>query len=111
MTAWLRYLVLLVFPSVVKSAFYSSLLPGFACALQDATCAALGDLFASTNGPTWASTGTSTAAWVTAADGAVCCYVPTTCELTYASGAAGDYCALFGVTCDSNGEVVKLCVL
>lgn len=43
----------------------SLLLPGFACTVQDATCAALGDLYASTNGPGWVHTD----GWKAAANG------------------------------------------
>lgn len=46
---------------------YSTLLPGFTCTTQDATCAALGDLYAATSGP---STWTNNRGWAAAAAGA-----------------------------------------
>lgn len=70
MTTRLRLLLLLAYSSVALAAFYSTLLPGFACTTQDATCAALGDLFASTGGPGWAVTGRTFTGWLSAAAGA-----------------------------------------
>lgn len=72
----LRLLVLLAFLSVARAAVYSTLLPGFACTKQDETCAALGDLYVSTNGPGWVPGWASTsvngafAGWMSAAAGA-----------------------------------------
>ena len=54
------------------------------------TCLALGDVYVALNGSTWrANTG-----WAQAAGTAV----------------APDVCAFYGVTCDANGQVTRMCV-
>ena len=55
-----------------------------------ATCLALGDLYVALNGSSWRAN----AGWAQAAGAAV---VP-------------DVCAFYGVTCDANGQVTRLCV-
>jgi hypothetical protein len=69
---------------------YSALLPGFACTRQDAACAALGDLYAATNGAQW----TTNTGWAAAA-----------------GGVAQDYCtALYKVACNVAGRLTRMCV-
>ena len=70
---------------------YSTLAPGFRCAVQDSTCASLGDFYAATRGGQWRNaTGWSAAA----------------------AGTPVDYCTLPFVKCNSTtGQVVSLCVL
>lgn len=59
----------------------STLLPAFSCAQQDAACAALGDLFAATNGAGWANA----TGWAQAAAGAGALPVPPTRVVVFAS--------------------------
>ena len=65
-----------------------SALGAFTCLQQDATCSALGDLYAATNGPNSAMT----TGWSAAA-----------------SGTATDYCMFQAVQC-SNNVVTEMCV-
>ena len=67
---------------------YSTLLPGFRCANQDSTCAALGDTYAALRGGQWRNaTGWSAAA----------------------AGTPTDYCTFAFITCNAS-TVVRLCV-
>lgn len=63
----------------------------FTCTKPDATCAALAELYAATNGSGWLDPGD--AGWRQAA-----------------VGVATSYCSFNGVACSSAGEVVLLCV-
>lgn len=80
-------------PSSPPSPVYSALLPGFACVRQDAVCAALGDFYASTTGPSWSWQGSAGHSWAASA-----------------SNTSTEYCQLFGVTC-TDGAVVDTIIL
>ena len=69
---------------------YSSLLPAFSCARQDASCAALGDAYVSLGGAT--SPWRNTTGWAAAAAG-----TPT------------EYCAMAGLWC-TGGNITRMCV-
>jgi len=61
----------------------------FMCTRTGATCDALSDLYAATNGAGWANN----SGWASAA-----------------AGITTDYCVFFGVGCDSEGNVTFMCV-
>ena len=79
---------------VALAAAPSGCIQPFACGTLSgaaaATCLALGDLYDALNGSSWRAN----SGWVQAAGTAV----------------APDACSFYGVTCDANGHVTRLCV-
>ena len=92
-TALLLLVAVGIFPAPFSAA---ELQPSFACAVADdaAICAALGSLYAATDGPTWSAAALSGQSWADAAAGVL---RPPLCSLT-------------GVGCDG-GALTSLCVV
>jgi hypothetical protein len=70
----------------------------FTCTQVDATCASLGDFYASLGGPNWTNSTVTVAGVVTSTDN----------WNKAAAGIATSYCNFFGVTCTAE-SITKLC--
>jgi len=71
----------------------------FTCTRSGFACAALGDLYAATNGPGWR--------YLPSASGVS---VPPSAWAAAAAGNATDYCTFEGAACDTTSTLVSLCV-
>ena len=88
----------LFFASLSAAALPATIASLFRCSPQDATCAALGELYAATGGPNWLRQ----RGW---ADAALVLHSSADEPEAWPS-----YCAFEGVSCNARGAVTRLCV-